>query len=512
MGERDTGKASPRPRRRLRRAITVAVVVLLLLVACELIYRLADALQGGSVGTEAGVFELFIVGGSSAEGVPYQPLNMAVIVAEMLGGRVGDRPIVVHRIALSGESTYTQAVALRRALRGRDDEVPGAVLIYAGHNEAIPPGPEGADVGGALAGAERLLFRHTHLYSDVLFAARRALNRPPPYSLAQYEFFLGELADMSRDAGLVPIMSTVSGNIGGIEPGPSQVDRAEEAAVGDVRVRLDALEAAGSWEEALRVCDEALAGPLAGSALIAYWRGLALQALERYGEADEAFWEIIDRDPSETFHRATRPQNALVPQVAEAHGALFVDGLARLRERAPNGIIGDELFADGHHGMLDAYLIIAEGFAEALSEATGAPIVRRFGGEEEFFAATEWEPLPAHMLRAAAWLVAVSAYHPRPERRMRLAEERVQSALALDAEDFAAWLLLGLAQGARREGLLRDEEVVRMLGDWGIYYRADFELTREQVETLLGVLGRFGADEEVIANVRRTYREPTPHQ
>jgi tetratricopeptide (TPR) repeat protein len=512
MREQDPGKGTPRRRRRLRRLAVVLLWLLLLLVFAELIDRALGALRSGSPGTEPAIFELFVVGGSSAEGLPYEPLNMGVIVAEMFGGRVGERTIVVRRIALSGESTYSQAMALRVALRGRDEDVPGAVLIYAGHNERISPGPEGADAGGALAGAERLLFRHTRLYSRALFAARRALNRPPPYSLAQYEFFLGELVDMSRDAGLEPILSTVSGNIGGIEPGPSQVDRAEEAEVGEVRARLDGLEAAGRWEESLRVCEEALAGRLAGSALIAYWRGLALQALGRYAEADDAFWEIIDQDPGETFRRATRSQNALVPRVAEAHGARFVDGLARLREHAPNGIIGNELFADGHHGMLEAYLIVAEGFAEAVSEVTGVPIVRRFADEDEFFAATEWEARPEHGLSPAAWLIAVSAYHTRPERRMQLAEERVRSALALAPNDYRAWILLGVAQGARRAGLLRDDEVVRALGDWGFFYRSDFDRSRERVATLLGYLERFGADAEVIESVRRNYPEPAPHQ
>jgi hypothetical protein len=95
---------------------------------------------------------------------------------------------------------------------------------------------------------------------------------------------------------------------------------------------------------------------------------------------------------------------------------------------------------------------------------------------------------------------------------MQLAEERVRSALALAPNDYRAWILLGVAQGARRAGLLRDDEVVRALGDWGFFYRSDFDRSRERVATLLGYLERFGADAEVIESVRRNYPEPAPHQ
>ncbi|HEX4048881.1 MAG TPA: hypothetical protein VH309_13640, partial [Elusimicrobiota bacterium] len=172
-------------------------------------------------------FELYAVGESTAAGVPYAPeITPAKLVSRILGGRVRGRPIVPIDVARQGESIYPQAEEFESALRRRAfPGGPGAVFVYAGHNDAF----DAEQTPFFEYFKEDVLFR-SELLKALFFYAEKYRLIPRVRTMQTYEFNLRRVIESSRRAGLTPILATAASNFSGIDPGFP----ADSAAPGDV--------------------------------------------------------------------------------------------------------------------------------------------------------------------------------------------------------------------------------------------------------------------------------------
>ena len=485
--------------------IPLAVIALLLLP--ELSWRLAlGAKHYAARDTDA--FEIVAIGGSTTAGQPYPTLSFPTLVGHLLGGQVGERPVVVHNLARRGESIYPQAVALQRFVTGRDEEQPGVLLIYAGHNERIRPGDPDREQGYVERGWPDWL-RDALAPQALLHGLRRSGHLGRPESLRFYEDELRRVIRMARGAGLTPIVATVSSNMGGVEPNVPL----EEAFPSEIRMVGERLEAANDWEGARAHYAAALEAQPAFAALLAYRLARALLALGRDEEARRALRRGVDQDPQTTFGRASSALNERVRRAARDEGVALVDVEAAFEAASARGVIDQALFIDGHHPNLRGMRVMAGAFAREVARIAGGRVAHVLDSDEAALAlaGVGVEELALARLSAASWLISVSCLHPWPRDRLSLAEAHCRRALALEPGGFSATLGLALLQAIRRAGWLQDARRVETMGEWEIFHRARICLRPEALRQMMEDLRQAGIDTETLSALeearRTTYRE-----
>jgi tetratricopeptide (TPR) repeat protein len=431
------------------------------------------------------------------------------MVSQMLGGKVHGLPIQVHVMAEDGESIYAQAVRMRRVTRTRDASSPGVVLIYSGHNDPVKLGVP--DVPPWLDRFERKWFGRSLFVREGIHAGRRLLRRPPAAHLSGYEFYLRTLVKDCQSAGLLPIVSSVAGNLSGVEPNvwkqptiSGDVHASLAARVFSTLQRLSSLEGEGC-ENAVDAAARILVDIPEIPPLMIYLKARCLHSLRRLPEALDAYWQALEQDPRTHFGRATRSQNAVVKAVALAAGVPFVDSVQRFAAASPDGVMGSTLFSDAHHPNLDGYLLIAKGFAEAIAGAVGSEILERF---EDGRAYAAQYPLEGKASDPALWggsfLLATAAFHPWPRNRLRLAASNYRQATRDEPGSFAAWAGLGLSI-AGQQGLLMNPEAVDRLGRWQVFFSRRMDVPPEDLKELLDLLSAHGVDSSIQSAVRATH-------
>ncbi|MFH1531529.1 MAG: hypothetical protein ABIK09_12445 [Pseudomonadota bacterium] len=488
---------------RVRRGVVILSILLMVISLGELGLRLYGSFFsiGGSEDPDA--FHLYVIGGSTAEGVPYAPLSFGILVSAMFEGTLDGRPIVVHDLAVSGDTIYTQWVRFERAVRARDGDVPGAVLIYSGHNDGAGDlGDDPASLGTRL---ERSLCRSSALGLETSYWTRRLLRRSAADALDSYGTYLREVVDTAHGAGLTPFLSSVVSNLSDIEPSYETDDR---EGVRRALAEVAPLEEAGDCAAAGSALAGALPEGRGKDAFGAYRLGRCLRRAGRHGPAMDAYWVAVDLDPRDVFGRATRLHNEIISRVGEEHGAQVVDAVGHFAQASPHGLIGDELFSDGQHPNLRGHLLLAVGFAEALSARFDEPIRRRFEDAAEVHAAFPPEDPAFPFLHGGSWLLAVSFRHPWPMDRLRAAEARFRSALALEPRSFTGWMGLGLARaGQSKPALLQSPEVIAQIDRWGGFTYHGFNVPLEELEALLELLRSAGVEDDILEGVAENHPE-----
>jgi len=434
-------------------------------------------------------FHIYVVGGSTAEGAPYNPLNFGLIASHILGGVVDGREIEVHSLGRSGASVYSQAVGFSRVAATRSDDTPGAVFIYAGHNERIDP--DDPDSVGWLTRLEEGLMWSAGA-RELLHLGRRWANAPPDYSLPSYGTHLERIVASARGAGLQPIISTVAGNPSGVEPTVERLWSAE------LQLEIsEAIEANRASCGALSLEGEGL------EPLEAFLRGRCYSEAGDFDMARAQFQLAVDRDRRSTFGRATSAQNALVRELASALDVPLVDTVSRFEAASPGGIVGYELLADGQHPNIAGYFLIATGFADALSQVLGLP----FRPEHQTLDAyLESHPLfrpERALVTTGSWLLSVSVGHPWPQGRMDGAERAFDAAIAVDPPSFSGWLGLAIARAAR-DGLLGQVDFDE-LARWGFDQVSCLNPTEQAFPGLLARLREAGTPDDVLDRLSALY-------
>jgi lysophospholipase L1-like esterase len=472
--------------------ITLAITTLALL--CEAAYRVKlsfDVPRYAATGTS---FEIYGVGESTLVGEPFAPkISVPRMLDHMFGGELAGRRIVVKNLAERGSPLYPQSIAIERAVASRDAREPGVVLIMSGHNEGIVPGtPDGQRLSLLSRLAERSM-----LLTDAVLALRRRRLISREKSLATYEYYLRRVIETAQQHGLVPILATMASNISRIEP---NCDGSDGDAVGAIMAQGSRLEAQGKFAEARDLYLNDVARHEHSSAVLYYRAGRCEEALGHFAEAREDFWTAVDRDRRTMFGRTTRPQNELLRQLAREYHIPLVDTVNIFEAHSPHGLLGDDLFMDGQHPTIEGYRLLANAYAQILTERFGTPITHPLHDAQEAAGILGFgeRDFPGAIVDAGSWLIATSVGHPFPKDRMALATTRFAS-LVGKGDDFSAWMGIALAQAAARGGLLRNPaEVPKVAGS----YAGSYRWALPELPSLLVRFQQLGVDDDVIDRVR----------
>ena len=410
----------------MRRLAALAASLLAGLLVAEGAYRAVLSWRARG----AGSFELYAIGESSTFGQPYGPdLAFPRLVSLMFEERLQGRPIAVKNLGRPGDTIYPQSIELIRALKTRDRRNPAAVLIYSGHNESFAP-PSGVSLGDRLYAAfKRAVVYRSLLLSDLFCRLERRLDYRGGRDFAAFDYHTRRAIEAALAADALPVPATVIGNERGVEPNASCLGHCGPEALTD--------------EPALR--DFAAARKL--------------EAAGKYADAAALYRRAVDEDPATRFGRAKTETNDYRRSLAREYGIPLVDAVALFEARSPHGAVGDELMSDGHHPNLDGYLLLAAGFADALSSKLGERVRRRLTAAQALDEADYGPSRQAEALtESGVWLLFVSLDHPGPALRLAAARKRFEAALRLDRSRWAPWLGLAVAEAAQKNGKLPDPD------------------------------------------------------
>lgn len=393
--------------------------------------------------------------------MPYPPRAAPpFLVKKILGGTLHHRTIVVADLAEAGMSLYPQAEKLEAALLARR-RGPGAVLVYAGHNDAAY-----SDRTPFWETAREEVFNRSALLRAVFFAAERRFPALRVRTLQTYEYQLRRVVRLARASGLTPILATAASNLADMDPGlPPGAGPGERA----VYARFE------------RAGREARRG--------------------RKAEAAALYRAVAEARIPDNFGRATAEQNAVVRRVAEDEGVPLVDAEALFARASRLGVPGEDLFIDGQHPNFRGYALLAEAYAEALAAREGVALFEPMTDTPRLLddlGITRSEQALAQV-EAGRWLFSAASRHGRPGYRLDAAAARFRRALVLDPDSFSARVGLALTQAARRPDFL--DRNIDWLGARRMFYGAAYELPAADRPELIRRLRASGASPALLEGI-----------
>jgi lysophospholipase L1-like esterase len=352
-------------------------------------------------------FRVFVIGESSAAGIPYPPrYAFSAWLRRLLVEALPDRHVEVVNAALSGYASR-RLLPVVREIAGHS---PDLVIFYLGHNEwaerqyyahlidmdprlfrlwqfavdtrlyrVLAPLLRFGD--GPAAGAQRLT-KDAYENSLEMFAvlhdraggAQYPTQRDLDYRDLLYAFNLDAMADLARGAGAKVLFLTLSQNFSDWAPGASS--HRDGLSDADLR-RFDALLAQGRSARERGDCRAALAPFSQALALDDGFAALhfelaSCQRAQGDLEAARRHYRLandLDRVP----HGAPSGFNDVIREVAQRHAAPVVDVDALLEAESGAALVGDDLFLDWLHPNLRAHQRIAQAIAAEMRRA-GIPV------------------------------------------------------------------------------------------------------------------------------------------
>jgi lysophospholipase L1-like esterase len=378
----------------------------------SLVYRISNARSEAATGQpldqpqrefrgrkKPGVYRIFVVGGSSAAGVPYGPrYAFSSWLGRRLHAHLPDVEFEIVNAAMAGYATSRIAIVV--------DEIaahePDLLIVYSGHNEMAE-----RRFYAHLLDTHPLLFRirerifATRLGRTVLAAldqvgeaapsvpqldseaderemyavlTERAGGRGYPterevaYGDLRYRFNLEKMVRRMQSVGANVVLMTLSQKFAGWAPGASAhrpdltaaelvaFDRFAGDGVRRVEEGGDCAAALASFAEALAI-DSTHAG-------LHYRIAQCQEALGHHGAARVSYRTASDLD--QVPHGAPTRFNDILRDVAAGEGAWLVEAAAALDEASPRGIPGDEFFVDWVHPNIAAHQLMAAAVEETL--------------------------------------------------------------------------------------------------------------------------------------------------
>lgn len=459
-------------------------------LSCEGLYRAWLSFTAPIPDPTVQRFEIYGVGESTLVGEPYEPkISIPRLLEYMFSGRIGDRPIVLENLAERAVSLYPQSVAFERAMSSRNQRAPGVVLIVSGHNEGIRPWSPSAEPS-----VPSVLTEKSAIVRDMLLALRRRRIIAREQTLAAYEYYLRQVIETAQRNGLVPIVATMASNISRIEPNYDS----DDADVRRIVAQGVALEDQGRHAEARSLYVDALRGRDHAQAPLEYQAGRCEEALGNFAAARARYWQAVDHDPRVPFGRATSLQNDLVRRLAREYDIPLIDAVALFETHSPHGIPSAGWFADGQHPSLAGYVLLANAYADLLSQRFGASVTRPLHDADDAAVALGFnaDDMRGAMVDAGSWLIATSVNHPLPRDRIALATTLFRGVLG-KGDDFSAWLGIGLGQAALRGGLRSTDDVAR-----ACHYTKTYNLSPTDVAATADRLAALGVDADIVQRVR----------
>ena len=349
-----------------------------------------------------GTKRVFVIGGSSAAGVPY-PTNYAFSawLERRLEAALPDVEVEVVNAALSGYASRRLLPIVREIAAYEPD----LLILYMGHNEwaerqyyahliDLDPRlfalwewttslrvyrlisslllPAGGESGAPV------IETNARQNSQQMFAARKGraaghghlTARDLEYRDLLYRFNLDEMISVATAAGAQVLLVSLSQNFADWPPGAS----VHEAGLAQSeRVAFEEAFAAGQALEQQGDCGGALGEYARAEALddayaaLQYRTAGCHRALGRFDEARRRYRLASDLDA--VPHGAPTAFNDILREVAADRDALFADADAALEAAAEHGLVGDRWMVDFVHPSIAAHQLIAKTIADVLRDA-----------------------------------------------------------------------------------------------------------------------------------------------
>ncbi len=460
--------STPDPPKRAARLLGFGFIAAVWLVALFLAVTLRSRLDpNAEIERDESAFRLYLLGGSTAEGVPYEPppgrteprCDFGVVASLACHGTLAGRPLQVINLARSGQDSQYVWERAQEIISGESDPRWSAVLIYCGNNEYLKHSP--ADVNRMVE--------------------TRSLCDPPLLSPAEheqvlraYENNLRRTSDHLRDAGISVILSTVSVNLGGSHPNRSVLQDPSNAEF--VAQRLEQAEHAvrdGRIADAELEMEQLLSRePRFAWA----WkrRGDLFRQQGEFDGALDAYRRGLDHDGEPI--NVQQSQNTWIRKFTAERDIPLLDAEARMMEAAAQGIPGDELFWDNCHPRLEGQLVIGLELARQLGELTDdrrplrALSIRileeELGLDRDFLAAVSHQ--------RGRYLALLSTLTWNPESRWQLSQSYLDAALEWrphDPDFLCSRAILELCRGDFRASKVF----------WARAYEQDPDIARERL-------------------------------
>lgn len=492
----------PGPPRKAALALAAAAVLAgALVLLTEGLYRLTLRYPANA-SREQGVFELYAMGESTMEGAPfYKDLRRVMppptIVSALFADRLSGRPLRVINQAFGGNSVYPQAVKMIAALKYRNKAEPAVLLIYAGHNEQIRL-EQRPQIGLRLYEIfkQRVLI-HSLFFSAAVLRLEQHFLFYGIRDLDHYGFYLRAVIEAAREAGVVPVLSTLAGNLT-LEPWL-------EKAIPGLEEGL-ALELSGKYEKAAahyaRLAREQGQGPV--PPYLEYRQGRCLQLLGKPALARNRLLYALENDQQPL--RAKPSQNELLRALAREYSLPLVDAEKLFAERAPGGLPGKDLFVDHVHPGAAGYLLLSRAFAERLGPLCGDSIRKDIRDASALFPTPGMSPgeKAAPYLLAGTYMLWFSwSSIPIPD-RLALAEKNFRLAAKLSGGSQLAGIGLRVTAISQKNG----QTIPPRLYDWFRAKRPYFETLRPLPAAELAAAEEFLGEWEKAVPGRNAGRGP----
>jgi lysophospholipase L1-like esterase len=304
------------------------------------------------INKKEGSFRVFILGGSSAAGFPYTPNgDFGRYLQKRLEIIYPDRVIEVVNLAITAINSYT----LRDLIPGVIEQHPDLVIIYAGHNEFY--GALGAGSMESVGSSRSIVntvvflnnFKITQLvrnslkfFSSLLTSdddktrggtlmARMAKEQLIPYKSDIYNYgieqFTGNMRDileMTKEAGVPVILSTLASNLKDQPP--------------FISVRE------GNYPPAEEIFKEAE----------------KFFAEGKFEEAESLY--VYAKDLDALRFRASEEINRIIIKMSKEFNYPLADIAAVFNNESPAGIVGNNLMTDHLHPDLAGYQLMGKAF------------------------------------------------------------------------------------------------------------------------------------------------------
>jgi tetratricopeptide (TPR) repeat protein len=355
---------------------------------------------------------------------------------------------------------------------------------------------------------ERVLYR-SRLATDAVFFLQLHFPVLRLDGLSWWEFHLRRAVEASLESGLVPVVATVPTNVADIDPGISIRDG---LTAGQARMLLEtgsSLEATRRWQEAIRFyAGQEDAYPQMKS-FLEYRIGRCERSLGRYSRAADRFRSALDtRRPAPNYGRATDLQNDFIRSLGKEYGIPVVDAVGIFEMNSPHGLVGNELFADGHHPNAEGYALLGNAYASALSERLRIPVATSFLDGNDLLRRVGFTPADRldALLTTGYWLFGVSAAHHYPRPTLELALKSFNEAVSLFPRDFSACLGSALTRAALRGDFMADPGNIEFMSRYKLYYRGFDSLSDSDLEDILSRLRNAGVSDADLTRVRDARR------
>ncbi|MBN2009385.1 hypothetical protein JW960_08565 [candidate division KSB1 bacterium] len=307
-------------------------------------------------------FRVFILGGSSAAGFPYEPNGSAAsYLLDRLSLVYPDSKIEVVNCGMTAINSYT----IRDLTPGILEQKPDLILIYAGHNEYY----------GALGAGSIESFGNSRFLANLVIS----LEKYRTFQLVR-NMIVGIGKTFSSDNG------TQAGTLMEKMVQKKQIDYGSDV------YKKGLTQFAGNLNDFLHMITDARVPVIIGTLTsnLKDQRPFVSSSSSQYPPADEIYNDaenalsqqklgIADslfryaRDLDALRFRAPGEMNKIIERTAKKYGVNTVDIDSAFNADSPDHIVGDNLFVDHLHPSLQGYQLIGRLFFDEMKKLNYLP-------------------------------------------------------------------------------------------------------------------------------------------